>query len=343
MLADDDRLDFLEEEIEDSGTAWQTRAPWQVLIVDDDDDVHQATVFALHDARILGRALSFLHAYNSEAALDILRVAPNVSVILLDVVMETEDAGLAVIGRIREDLGLTATRIILRTGQPGYAPDIEAITRFDINDYKTKAELNRSRLFTTLTAAIRSYDQITRLDASRRGLEVILDGTNRFIAEQGLASFSASVLEQVALLLNVEPLGIVAFSPDESVGKELIILAATGRFQPFLRGETHDIDADHLRKCLAETLRARRLFLGERELAVYFPGKGGGGFVAYIETPTPLHEVDQYLLNVFCANMAICAENIDLVSRLRETAYVDGLTLLPNRAAMIEAMETQLG
>ncbi|HAY11277.1 MAG TPA: response regulator receiver protein, partial [Thauera sp.] len=94
--------------------------------------------------------------------------------ILLDVVMESEHAGLHLVRRIRQELDNSETRIILRTGQPGQAPEIDTIRRYDINDYKTKSELTRTKLFTSLTAAIRSYAQLCQLDESRRGLEQIV-------------------------------------------------------------------------------------------------------------------------------------------------------------------------
>ena len=86
MLLDDDRLDFLEEDLASSAAAQQAYRPWRVLIVDDDEDVHQATVFALRDAKILGCSLEFLHAYNSISALELLKKNANIAVILLDVV-----------------------------------------------------------------------------------------------------------------------------------------------------------------------------------------------------------------------------------------------------------------
>ena len=98
--------------------------PWLVLIVDDDRDVHETTEFALNGVLIQGRPLMFLHAFSGAEALQLLRTEAHIAVILLDVVMETDDAGLRIIRTIREDLGLLHTRIILRTGQPGYAPEI---------------------------------------------------------------------------------------------------------------------------------------------------------------------------------------------------------------------------
>lgn len=343
MLEDDDKLDFLAEETLDSPVLPRAaRAPWRVLIVDDDEDVHQATVFALRDARILGCPLEFSHAYESVSALALLRDTPDIAVILLDVVMETEDAGLAMIEKIRGELAMTSTRIILRTGQPGYAPDIDAITRYDINDYKTKAELNRSRLFTALTAAIRSYDQITRLDASRRGLELIVDSANQFIAEQGLPTFAARVIEQTAALLNVAAAGAIVTRSRPYPDDDYQLLAAAGRYRALLSGVAARGDFGPLEATVRAALGTRRLRVSSDGVAVYFAGKNGRDFVAYIDTPQASPAIDEHLLGVYCANVAICADNIELVSRLRETAYVDGLTNLPNRAAMIEAMEATM-
>ena len=88
-------------------------------------------------------------------------------------------------------------------GQPGYAPELSAIRDYDINDYKTKNELTRTRLYTSITAAIRSYDQICKLDASRRGLELIISASGRLVAENGLQAFAAGIITQIAALLGV--------------------------------------------------------------------------------------------------------------------------------------------
>ena len=124
---------------------------------------------------------------------------------LLDVVMETPDAGLRIVDSVRNVLKLNNLRIVLRTGQPGQAPEMEAIRQFDINDYKTKSELTRNRLFTTVTAAVRSFDQLRRLDASRQGLEKIISASNEFITQPGLRSFAEGVITQISGLLGVDP------------------------------------------------------------------------------------------------------------------------------------------
>ncbi len=137
---------------------------WRILIVNDEPDVHRATAFALNGVKILGRSLQFLDAYSAVEAKVLLSAESDIAVILLDVVMEREDAGLNLVRFIRNDLKLADVRIILRTGQPGYAPEIATIHDYDINDYKTKSELTRPKLYATVTAALRSYEQIRALD-----------------------------------------------------------------------------------------------------------------------------------------------------------------------------------
>ncbi|WFR77999.1 hypothetical protein P9875_20085 [Janthinobacterium rivuli] len=134
-----------------------TAAPWRVLIVDDDVDVHVVTKFALSQASFQGRRLSFLHAYSGAEALSLLRGTPDIAVVLLDVIMETQDAGLQVARQVREELHNSAVRIILRTGQPGQALEHRIIIDYDINDFWCKTDLTTRKLFTTVIASLRTY------------------------------------------------------------------------------------------------------------------------------------------------------------------------------------------
>ncbi len=156
--AKDDLFCFTEE-LESFGvSAQQGLAPvFKVLIVDDDEDVHLATHAALRTMNFKGRSLEFIDAYSAEEAYYLLQTHADIAVMLLDVVMENEQAGLNLIGQIRQHLGLKSLRIILRTGQPGYAPELETVARYDINDYKTKTELTREKLHVVMMTALRSY------------------------------------------------------------------------------------------------------------------------------------------------------------------------------------------
>ena len=337
MYNDNDQLAFLDDMPEpDPGR--EAEACWFLLIVDDDEDVHHATEFALSDLRVLGRPLEFLHAFSAGEAIAILERQRDVALILLDVVMEHEDAGLKAVERIRNELGLDAVRIILRTGQPGYAPELDAIVNYDINDYKTKTELTRGKLFTTVTAAIRSFEQIQRLEASRSGLELIIDGSSHFNAEQGLSSFAAAVIVQLSDLLGIPPEGMVCIrnGNDTAAG---VVLAAAGRYGELTNQPLAAVADQTARQILECCLQERRNQCGERSLALYFAGRHGSNFAVYIESTAAMRQIDRHLLNVFRTNIAICGENIGLVERLRKAAYVDTLTHLPNRAAQIEAID----
>lgn len=161
MDVESDALHFLDDDVDGSCAK---EPVWRLMVIDDEPDVHRATTFALSGVKILGRKLEFVHAYSAEEATELLRKEQEIAVVLLDVVMEREDAGLKLVKTIRQDFKLEELRIILRTGQPGYAPEIETIHDFDINDYKTKSELTRTKLYATVTAALRAYEQIKKLD-----------------------------------------------------------------------------------------------------------------------------------------------------------------------------------
>ncbi|EXJ16173.1 histidine kinase [Imhoffiella purpurea] len=134
-------------------------------------DVHQATALALRGLEVEARPIQLLHAHSASEAYELLTRNRDIAAVLLDVVMESDQAGLFLVRRIREELGDDAIRIILRTGQSGMVPQIDTIRAYDINDYKTKSELTRTALFACLSAAIRSYRQIRELKDAKRDLE----------------------------------------------------------------------------------------------------------------------------------------------------------------------------
>lgn len=162
-------------------------APWRVLIVDDDVDVHVVTKFSLSNACFQGRRLSFLHAYSGDEALTVLRNNPDVALVLLDVIMETSEAGLKVARQIRDELHNKLVRIVLRTGQPGQALEHSIILDYDINDFWCKSDLTTRKLFTTVISSLRGYaglaeaeQRVAALQAQLgRQVAFTLDGDNR--------------------------------------------------------------------------------------------------------------------------------------------------------------------
>lgn len=195
----------------DSDAPAPAAAPWPVLIVDDDEQVHRMTQLILRDLSYLGRPFRCIEATSAAEAAAILDLEPEIPVVLLDVVMETPDAGLRLVRHIREELGNHRIRIILRTGQPGDAPEREVVLGYDINDYKSKAELTAQKMFTALVGALRAWSDITtieRLNAElstlNASLEAKVDERTRELTESNQALERSKTRTETALLRETE-------------------------------------------------------------------------------------------------------------------------------------------
>jgi len=191
----DDELIFAEEEkdLPADELIGDSDGAWKVMIVDDQEDMHVITRLVLEDFTFEGRKVTCLSAYSGAEAKELVEMHPDTAVMLLDVVMETRRAGLEVARFIREDIRNQFVRIILRTGQPGEAPEREVVTELDINDYRHKTDLTADRLVTSVTTAIRSYRDLKIIEEGRRGLHLLAMSVahqvrNRTVAIAGFAN-----------------------------------------------------------------------------------------------------------------------------------------------------------
>ncbi len=309
---------------------------WRILIVDDDADVHSTTTFALAGLEVQDRPLEFLHAYSAHAARALLARDAGIAVILLDVVMEQPDAGLHLVRYIRETLGMLDVRIILRTGQPGYTPEMEAIRDLDINDYRTKSELTRTKLYTTVAAAVRAYQQLHALGVGRAGLERIVHAGTELMRLHGARDVARSVLRQAAALLVQEACGVLCARDPAG----LRVLGAAGSAL-HLEGQLLDPNQEALLAGAAgRALAERRPEFSPTCLALYFSGKSGRDFAAAIPLAQPVSEGAQRLLYVFASVVAVGLDNVELVGRLNRAAFFDQLTGLPNRTQLVEDLDS---
>ena len=336
-MNDDDQLVTIFDDLPEIAAGLPTQA-WRILIVDDDAEVHSATAFVLKNFSYQGQGVEMRHAYSAAEARDILQADRSFAVILLDVVMETDDAGLRMVRYIREELGMPEVRIILRTGQPGYAMELEVFTGYDINDYRTKSELTQVRLFTAMISALRSYEQIRSIAENRRGLEKIVHASADLMELHAVGSFAEGVLIQLGGLLRVPMHGIVCAqrgSPvDGSDPDGLYVIGATGPHRDWLALPLEKLEQPRIVEAIERAVAAKEHYYGARCTVIYIRGGESEGAV-YVETTSPLLENDRQLLEVFAANISSCFSNVKLVERLNYVAYHDGLTHLPNRSQFI--------
>ncbi|MFZ6863098.1 bifunctional diguanylate cyclase/phosphodiesterase [Undibacterium sp. Ji67W] len=343
----EDDLVFLDEpEHDEFSAASKADSSWRVMIIDDDPDVHSATTFALGSLEIQHRPLSFLHAYSAAEARNILETETDIAIILLDVVMEQEDAGLQLVNYIRKTLDLADVRIILRTGQPGYAPEIDAIRDYDINDYKTKSELTRTKLYTAVTSAIRSYEQICSIGASRRGLETIINASTELMALHGLQNFASGVLTQINGLLGLTSEGFVC-AKQNTLGKdsetdELRIIATTPQFSNLLNHSLGAVTDPGTLDVVTRSLNERQSIFESNITALYFNNVAKKDFTLLLDTGLHLNEMDKRLLDVFCGNVSVGLDNVVLNSRLHNYAFYDLLTGLANRLKLLQTLNETL-
>lgn len=309
--------------------------PWHVLVVDDDEEVHSVTRYALRKVRFRDRPLHLLSAHSSAEALSLLTERPDIALVLLDVVMETDDAGLRLVRAIRRELNNATIRIILRTGQPGQAPEERVIVDYDVNDYKAKTELTAQKLFTAVIAALRAYDDVMAIEASRRALRRMIALDDRLRPDMGLEAYAQTVLEETGPILNAATSGLVCtVSPDAEGGLDAPRyrpVAACGAYG----GVTLPLPGDGLHALLAGMERQRQTRVEGQRAMLHLPGADGTLFLALIDCDRALNGADENILGVLAAKFAAGLANIVLYERLRRAnADLRGLAqTLENRVA----------
>ncbi len=342
--------DFVFVDEPDGSVAAPPLAAWHILVVDDEPDVHAATRLALKGLEIEGRSLAFSHAHTVREAQILLERPNDFAVALIDVVMETEDAGLRLVRYVRDKLANSALRIVLRTGQPGYAPELQTIQQYDINDYRTKSELTQVRLFTSLAIAIRAYAQIQQLESGHQRLARILDATLALGKATTLEGFAQNLLIQLDALLagqvaspagehrgpDASPIAIAL----QQEGAEPCVLAATAPWQDWAGQALDSLGLQRGVRQLQQTLQAQDHCFDDG-VQLFIPSEHAMALAVWVDLPRPLQPLEQGLLEVFASNVSVAFENLQLYLDINELAFVDDLVGLPNRNAMVAALDAQ--
>jgi len=326
MSADDLLHDIFAEE---TNPAPQDEAPmstWKIMIVDDEPAVHDVTMVALGGTLFLEKRLEFIHAYSGKEAKELITQHTDTAVVLLDVVMETEHAGLDVVRYIREEIHNQQVRIVLRTGQPGQAPERKVVTDYDINDYKEKTELTASKLFTLMHASLRGYRDILTIEQSKRGLAQIIDTSTDLFRLSAIDGFAAGVLEQLCALLGANPGALYLGTHGKLSGfaAELdsqgwVAIAGTGSYQNLIGQSVESLLNERHCEILKESQREKRNILRDGMFVSYFASRTGKQNLLLIDGVDKLNKLGCDLVELFTKNVSIAFENVHLHKEIEET------------------------
>jgi response regulator RpfG family c-di-GMP phosphodiesterase len=319
----DDELIFADEEAgtEASPVLVEERSQevWEVLIVDDEKQVHQVTKMVLNDFIFDGKKLEFHSAFSAVEAKELIAAHPNAALILLDVVMESDNAGLEIIKYLRNEMKNQAVRIILRTGQPGQAPEKSVIMDYDINDYKEKTELTTQKLFTTVVSALRSFRDIKVIEKSRNGLEEIIKSAPTLFEFQSMKKFASGVLTQLISIVNANDNAVHCSFAVTKGEEDIYILAASGDYALTGEQRARDVVPRDVFDSIEQAFQSKKSVYCSSHMIIYFQSKMGMENVIYINGFQTLSEWERYLVEIYCANVSVAFENIYLNQELEST------------------------
>ena len=296
------------------------RRAWNVLIVDDEQAIHDVTKLALSGFEFENRKCNFIHAHSAKEGKAIIDSTPNIALALIDVVMETETAGLDLVNYIRNDLKNKLIRIILRTGQPGQAPEANVIHDYDINDYKSKSELTTQRLYTSVLTSLRTYRDMMALEKNRQDLKNIIKSTASIEKMTSLEIFLSAVLEQLSILLFLgdDDHGEASFIAAMENGN-CVHAAGAGEFYGVKTEEVLSESQRVIKPLILEAIASGEELYRDGHYVLYRPSNlQYSGFVLYLKSEKVLDEMDKDLIKLFLDNAKIAFENTALTQELDE-------------------------
>ncbi len=315
FLFSDEALDDVNEVLQGS---------WKVIVVDDEPEVHAVTKLALSDFEFQDKRLEFISAYSGEEAKQVIQQHPDAAIVLLDVVMETDDAGLKVAKFIRETLKNNHIRIILRTGQPGQAPERQVIVNYDINDYKSKTELTAQKLFTVVMSSLRSYRDILSIEQSRQGLEKIIKASRDIFSTHSLEHFIEGVMQQLTSLLGtveqaMYATSLVASNPLDNQ-KKLVVFSGRGEFERSEGKAIEEVLTQEQLKACRQALDEKSIVYRDNYLFAYCSSEYNHNSMLFISgIPKHLTDTQRHLIEIFSQNVQLAYENVQLQSEIEAT------------------------
>ena len=308
---------------------------WKVLLVDDDPDILSVTRLSLSNFQYEGFNLDIMSAHNASKARYLIEEHPDMAVMIIDVVMETDTTGLDLVEYIRNELDNRLTRIIISTGQPGLAPERYVIDNYDIDNYLPKTNLTSQNLYSQLRLALKGYHDVYRLETYSKGLKRVLYQTPKLyrVGRQSESKFFHSLLKQLKIFCEMNShsrflsLGLLIASIDD---KRVKIQCAEGDFAYF------QIDKDDP----LDLFKAHEIMrLGDQKTTEHKAHKNFLPMVikedvvalVYLESEPGLSKSDLAIMEVFLSQGASVLENIRLYKQLDDD-YQKAINTMANIA-----------
>lgn len=306
---------------------------YKILIVDDDEEVHKMTKLVLKGFELEGTRIQFYDTYSGQETIEFLKKNSDIAIILLDIVMEENDSGLQVVKYLREVLKNNVTRVIVRTGQPGKAPEDKVIVEYDIDDYKTKTELTVQKLYSTMYVCLRAHKSIKALNREKEGLFKVINASQALYRYHSFSDFLNGMLQQVISLydLDKDAFEQINNSPgfntiDGLAFVQMIdsveILAATGKYEPLigkpLELETLAEDLNQLITIIKES-DEKEIILRQGDFLGLYRRSSDNHIKNFIILETQLNSDNLDLIKLFLTNFSLAIDNFLINMNVNET------------------------
>jgi len=324
-------IDMLVEEIEEDIKEDSRLSAWKVLIVDDEPWVHDVSVLAMKSIRFQGRGIEFIHAFSGADAILSMAEHPDTALLLLDVIMETDTAGLDVVQAIREQQKNKLTRIVLRTGYSGMFPERQIVMQYDIDDYREKTSLVYETFFTLVVSSLRTYASLIEIEKNRQCLETFSIADLELSRQSNvydLAKLSIKKIKELLILSESERLDLpqifVAFHVTPPVflqqslasAHDMKIIATDWTYTGHLHRSLFELQRPDLLRIADRALRARSHQAERGSHVLYCPMNRGELLVFMVGSSRDFSPFTKQMLDLFCQKMALSGENILLGDEL---------------------------
>lgn len=310
-----DRIAFADEPRAAAGGS----APWKILVVDDDEEIHKVTRLALTGFSHYGRPVTLIHAHSGAEAVAHMRENPDTALVLMDVVMETEHAGLDAVLTIRHQLKNHLTRIVIRTGQPGQAPEELVVRHYDISDYREKTEITARRLHTIVHHGLSQFRELAELHEHKHGLEQVIGASAELQAQRNEEDFARRTLHQLCALLFGEPAAADALMAVRMPGRASRVLAGGGRYAPAAGLALDEVVTPELNAQLEAALRDRATEYGPTSFLTTLVTTSGAQLVLHVAGERAIDPADPAHIGLFGRAVSVGYENLRLTRALKDS------------------------